>query len=305
MHQLFKSAMIFKLAGPLPAADVVEQALAAAAFVPCTATQDHAIGFVPPREDNGAFLEAVAGQWIARAMIETKTVPGPLVRKKAQEAADQIEATTGRKPGRKEMKALREDALMALLPAAFPKQAPITIWTDPATGLVVLDTASQARADDVVTLLVRAIDGLALTIPATQVTPAAAMTQWLVSEPADWPGDFAVERECELRSNDEEQAAVRFTRHNLVTDEVRRHIAEGKLPTRLALSWDGRLAFVLTDAGCLKKIQFLDGVFDGRDDSDADGFDTDVAIATGELGRMIPALFDAMGGLLQQEGGAA
>lgn len=304
MQQLFKSAMIFKLAGPLPAADVVEQALAAAAFVPCTATQDHAIGFVPPREDNGAFLEAVGGEWILRAMIETKTVPGPLVRKKAKEAADQIEATTGRKPGRKEMKALREDAFMALLPAAFPKQLAVTIWIDRASSLLVLDTASQARADYVVTLLVRAIDGLALTIPQTKVTPASAMTQWLTAEPADWPGDFAVERECELCSTDEEKAAVRFTRHNLVTEEVRRHIAEGKLPTRLALSWDGRLAFVLTDAGNLKKLQFLDGAFDGRDD-DEDGFDADVAIATGELGQMIPALFNAMGGLIQQEGGAA
>lgn len=304
MHQLFKSAMIFKLAGTLPAADVIEQALAAAAFVPCTATQDHAIGFVPPREENGAFLEAVAGQWIARAMIETKTVPGPLVRKKAQEAADQIEATTGRKPGRKEMKGLREDALMALLPAAFPKQTAVTVWIDRASGLLVLDTASQARADEVVTLLVRAIDGLALSLPQTKVTPASAMTQWLTAEPEDWPEGFAVERECDLCGSDEEKAVVRFTRHNLVTDEVRRHIAEGKLPTRLALSWEGRLAFVLTDAGNLKKLQFLDGAFDGRDDAE-DGFDADVAIATGELGKMIPALFDAMGGLMQQEGGAA
>lgn len=302
---IFKSATIFRLPpGQQLDAQKVEQALAAAAFVPCTATQDHAIGFVPPREGNGAFLEAVAGQWIARAMIETKTVPGPVVRKKADEAAAQIEATTGRKPGRKEMKQLREDALMALLPAAFPKQLAVTIWIDRAAGLLVLDTASQARADDVVSLLVRAIDGLALSLPQTKVTPVSAMVQWLTAEAAfEWPDGFCVERECELCSTDEEKAAVRFTRHNLVTDEVRRHIAEGKLPTRLALSWEGRLAFVLTDAGCLKKIQFLDGAFDGRDDDD--GFDADVAIATGELGKMIPALFDAMGGLLQQEGGAA
>ena len=55
----------------------------------------------------------------------------------------------------------------------------------------------------------------------------------------------------------------------------------------------------------LRKIEFLDGVFDGRDANAADGFDADVALATGELKVLIPALVEALGGEVALEGGAA
>jgi len=35
------------------------------------------------------------------------------------------------------------------------------------------------------------------------------------------------------------------------------------LPTRLALTWDSRLSFVLTEGMQLKKLSFLDVVFEG------------------------------------------
>jgi recombination associated protein RdgC len=56
------------------------------------------------------------------------------------------------------------------------------------------------------------------------------------------------------------------------------------------------VAFTLTDAMRLKKISFLDGVV--GDDAD-DGFDADVALATGELAPMIAALVEALGGELE------
>jgi recombination associated protein RdgC len=102
----------------------------------------------------------------------------------------------------------------------------------------------------------------------TTVTPQTAMTAWLSAQsPEEWPESFHVERECELKSGDEEKSVVRFNRHNLATDEVRKHIAEGKLPTRVAMSWEGRVGFVLTESMTLKKIAFLDGVFDDRSDN--------------------------------------
>jgi recombination associated protein RdgC len=60
------------------------------------------------------------------------------------------------------------------------------------------------------------------------------------------------------------------------------------------------VSFVLTDQMVLKKIEFLDGVYEGHppgNHRDADeAFDADAAIATGELIRLIPDLLDALGG---------
>jgi recombination associated protein RdgC len=109
-----------------------------------------------------------------------------------------------------------------------------------------------------------------------------------------------VDRECELKAADESKAVVRYTRHPLDTDEVSQHIADGKVPTRLALTWNDRISFVLTEALTLKKMAFLDVVLEDAPmtagDRADDHFDADVSIATGELSRMLPALIEALGG---------
>jgi recombination associated protein RdgC len=249
--------------------------------------------------DHGPLVESVAGQRILRLQIETKSVPGAAVREKAQQEADRIEAATGRKPGKRETKTLREDALLALLPSAIALRSSVWVWIDLAHGWLVTDASSQGKLDEVVTALVRALDGLVITSPQTASSPRVAMTRWLsATTPDEWPGGFAVERECELKSIYEEKSSVKFTRHNLATDEVRRHIAEGKLPTRLAMSWEGRISFVLTESLQVKKVNYLEGVFDGRPDEGENGFDADVALSTGELQRMLPELIQALGGEL-------
>ncbi|MBD3894223.1 recombination-associated protein RdgC [Hydrogenophaga sp.] len=298
---MFKNVTIYRLPpGWAPALPELEAALQAAAFQACGATQDKSVGWIAPRgQAHGALVESVAGQRILQLQIETKSVPGSVLRDKAQQAADEIEARSGRKPGKKELKALREDALLALLPQAFARQMQVWVWIDPENGWLVTDASSQGKADEVISALVRACDGLSLDLLQTQLSPQSAMAQWLLASSAnEWPSGFVVERECELKSSDEEKSTVKFTRHPLLTDEVRQHISEGKLPTRLALSWEGRIGLLLSESLQLKKITFLDGVFDDRPMDSESGFDTDVALATGELRQLIPALLQALGGPL-------
>lgn len=302
---MFKNVTLFRLApGWAPTLDDMETALDAARFTPCGATQDKSFGWVEPRgQAHGPLVESVDGQRILRFQIETKAVPGALVREKAQEAADHIEATTGRKPRKKETKALREDALLALLPQAFARRSQVWVWIDLEHGWLVTDAGSQGKNDEVLSSLVQCFSGFSAALLNTAMTPQTAMTQWLLAEtPDDWPAGLAVERECELKSHDEEKSVVRFTRHHLLNDEVRKHIAEGKLPTRLALSWEGRIGFVMTESMQLKKLSFLEGVFEDRPATEGeDRFDTDVALSTGELRQLMPALIEALGGELSSD----
>jgi recombination associated protein RdgC len=229
-----------------------------------------------------------------RLTVEQRVLPAAVVRRASEERAAQIERATGRKPGKKQTKEIRDEVTLELLPQAFTRQASIGVWLNPVQRLLMIDAASPAKADLAVTALVKAVDGLALTLLQTVQSPAAAMSEWLSSgEP---PAGFSVDRECELKSADESQASVRYARHPLDIDEVRRHIAEGKLPTRLALTWNGRVSLLLTDAMHVKKIGFVDGVFDGARSGADDAFDADAALATGELGRLVPDLIAALGG---------
>lgn len=299
---MFKSLIAYRIS-PLWPADLaaIEEALAKSPFIECGATQQKSAGWVPPRgEAHGALVESIGGQWIARLMTETKSVPGDVLARKVKEKAARIEQETGRKPGRKESKELKDEALLDLLPMAFTKQGSMWVWIDTESRLLVLDTSSQGRADEVVSLLVESLPGLAVSLINTQTSPQAAMAHWLATQ--EPPVGFSIDRECELKSADEAKAVVRYARHPLDIEEIQAHIAAGKLPTKLALTWDDRVSFMLTEGMQLKKVAFLDTVFEGTKADDG-GFDTDVAIATGELVKLIPDLIEALGG--EAESGVA
>ncbi len=292
---MFKNLIIYRIAQAWATSlEQVEEALAKTPFIECGATQEKSLGWVPPRgEAHGALAEAVAGQWILRFFSETKAIPADVLARKVKEKAARIEQETGRKPGKKETKELKDEARLDLLPMAFTKQASNFVWIDTAAHLLVIDASSQARADEIVTLLVESLPGLSVSLLNTQTSPQAAMAHWLKEQ--EPPTGFTVDRECELKSASEEKSVVRYGRHPLDIAEVQAHIDAGKLPTKLALTWDDRVSFVLTEGGQLKKLSFLDTVFEGTK-SDDGGFDADVAIATGELVNLIPDLIEALGG---------
>jgi recombination associated protein RdgC len=237
-------------------------------------------------------------------MTERKLLPGSVVKERSAEIAARLEQERGYKPGRREAKDIRDQATQELLPLAFTKRTRTAVWIDPKAGLLALDAGTAAAADAVVSLLVKALPGFAVLPLLTQQSPAGCMAAWLAEGQA--PGALALERECELKSADEMRSAVRYARHALDTDEVKQHIAAGKRPTRLALSWNERVAFTLTDALQLKKIEFLDAALEGRDGvAEDEAFDADAAIATGELRRLIPELIEALGGEQERPGAAA
>ncbi|MDD5029663.1 MAG: recombination-associated protein RdgC [Rhodoferax sp.] len=293
---MFKNIILYRIDASWSAsATQVEDSLQAGRFVECGASQEKSLGWIEPRgQTNGPLLESVAGQWIAKLMVETKALPASVVNRKAQERAAHIEATTGRKPGKKETRDLRDDTRLALLPQAFTKQSSVLVWIDREAQLLLLDAASQARADEVVTLLVQALPGFAVTLVNTQTSPAVAMADWLLSQES--PSGFSVDYECELKAADESKAVVRYARHRLDIEEVQQHVKQGKLPTRLAMTWTDRVSFVLTEGLQLKKLAFLDVVFDSASSAKDDDFDTDVALATGELCKLLPDLLAALGG---------
>jgi recombination associated protein RdgC len=293
---VFKNVIMYRIgAGWSATVAQIEESLDRARFVECGASQEKSIGWTEPRgEAHGPLVESVNGQLILKLMIETRALPGSVITKKANERVAQIEATTGRKPGKKETREIKDDIKLELMPLAFSKESSVRVWIDPAADLLVIDAGSQGRADEVVTMLVKCLSGLAVALIDTKVSPTAAMSEWLITQ--EPPAGFTVDRECELKAADESKAVVRYTRHPLDTDEVKAHVESGKLPTKLALTWDSRVSFMLTEGLQVKKLVFLDVVFDGASSGKDDGFDADTLIATSELSKLLPDLLEALGG---------
>jgi recombination associated protein RdgC len=294
---MFKNIFIFKISQAHALADI-EASLQAGAFQPISATQEKSIGWVSPRgQDHGALYETVAGHGFLKLMIETKTVPGESVARVLDEKVKQIEQSTGRKPGKKERRELKDDIRLSLLPMAFTKRSACLMWINHQDGYIVIEASSQGKADTALTELGKTFDGLAIQWVNTQTSPVAAMAHWLMEKEA--PEGFSIDRECELKASDESKAVVKYGRHPLDIEEVAQHIRAGKMPTKLALTWNYRVSFVLTEGLQVKKLAILDVVFEesaNKSDTAADHFDADMAITTGELSKMIRALIEALGG---------
>lgn len=296
---MFKNVMVYAVSPAwTQTLASMESGLDKARFVECGLSQEKSIGWTEPRgEPNGPLVESVGGQLILKLMVEVKVLPGSVVARKAQDRIAQLEATTGRKPGKKETRDIKDDIRLALLPQAFTKQGTVSVWIDPKAKRLVIDAASGGKADEVVTMLVKCLDGFAVTLVSTTTSPAVAMAQWLTEQ--EPPSGFSVDRECELKAADESKAVVRYSRHPLDIQEVQAHIESGKQPTRVALTWNSRVSFVLTDALQIRKVAFLDVVFEsatGGSTGKDNGFDADVAIATAELAQLIPDLLLALDG---------
>jgi recombination associated protein RdgC len=301
---MFKNALVYRITQwEVPAFADLEDRLGAQRFAECGASQPQSAGWVEPRgERHAALAESVAGQWILQLCTETKAVPASAVRAQLESEVRKVEDETGRKPRGRRLKELKEGIVHALLPRAFPKRAITPVWVDPQARLVVVGAASVKKADQAVTLLVDALGGGVVLRPLqTALSPAVAMSNWLASRES--PAGFTVDRDCELKQPDSEKSTVRYARHTLDIDEIAGHIGQGKVPTQLALTWNDRVSFVLTEALTLKKLKLVD--VPGQAKPEDKGFDADAAIVTGDLGPMIEALVDALGGEVEHPAAAA
>jgi len=305
---MFKSAILYRIAAAweMSAVASIENALDSARFSHCGPTQAESFGWVEPRgQKHGALIEKIGDHFIFALQSEVRSVPASAIKEAMEARVAAILEQTGRKPGAKEKKDIKEELTLELLPRAFTKTSVTKVWLDPKNKMIVVGAGSISKADKVISALVDAFgaggDGIALALIGTNTSPSTAMSAWLVSQ--EPPYAFTVDRECQLKAPDESKSTVSYSHHTLEIDEVVEHIRHGKVATQLAMTWNSRVSFVLTDTMLLKKIEFLDVVLEGvtKGKGAEDNFDADVAIATGELSSLIPDLLIALDGEMLSE----
>jgi len=299
----FKNLQIYRLPANWDITlEQFEEQLAKKPFHPCASQDMESRGWLAPL-GNEALVHAVGGQWLVALGFEHRLLPSAVVKQEADERAEELAEQQGYKLGRKQMKELREQITQELLPRAFTRRRRLFAWIDPVNGWLVVDAASQSKAEDLIEQLRHSLDRFPLTLLRTERSPMSAMADWLAGGEA--PAGFTIDQDCELRSIAEDKAAVRYVRHPLEGDEVKGHLEAGKLPTRLALTFDDRISFVLTEKLEIKRLDFLDIVRDQLGEADKDDaeavFNAEFALMTGELSHLLPAVVEALGGEIGDE----
>ena len=296
----FRNLQIYRLPTPwqIDLAKLEEQ-LARGTFARCASHEPMSRGWVPPRKD-GALIYSNNRQWLISLTVEQRLLPAGVVNDEVQERAQKITEEQGYPPGRKALRELKERVTEELMPRAFTRKRSTPVWIDPQNGWLIVDASSQAKAEEVIEYLRFCLDELPLQLLHTEVSPQAAMADWLAS--GNPPAGFTIDRDCELKAISEEKSAVRYIRHPLgdeVGNEIKAHLAAGQRPTKLALTWDERISFVLTENLEIKRLTFLDLLKEEANkaaENAEDQFDADFALMTGELVRFLTDLVAALGG---------
>ena len=293
----FKNLKLYRLAASWNlTADQVEQALEKQAFRGSNSLEMQTLGWLPPRE-NGGLVHTVNGQMLLNLRVDKKLLPTTVVNQVAKARAADIEEQQGYKPGRKQMKEIKERVTDELLPKAFSVYRDTRVWIDPVNRWVAIDAAASAKADEVLGILAKCIDPFQVESLYVAQSPAAAMTGWLAADEA--PANLVIDQDTELRASGESRAAIRYVKHSIDADDVRRHIQSGKQCTRLALTWADLVSFVLTEGLDIKRIAPLDVLKENTDTvatNDDEKFDGDMMLMTGELAKLIDDVVAALGG---------
>lgn len=293
----FKNIFIYRLPADCTVTAVtLQEKLAQKPLQPCSGLDKQSRGWVSCRGDD-RLVHAANGQILFALGVEQKLLPATIINRFAKERVADIEAQQGYKVGRKELKDIKEAITEELLPRAFAIQRTTYAWLDPVNGFLIIDAASIVKAEELLEFLNKTLDELPVKPLHTELSPVAAMTDWLAGENA--PAGFTIDRELELRATGESKATVRYANHALEGEEILAHIAAGKRATRLGLTWNDRISFVLTEQLQIKRLEFLDIIKEESTtlaDTADEMFDLDFTLMTGELARMLTDLTCALGG---------
>jgi len=297
MSTWFKNLQIYSLApGWTMTAAQVEEALAKHPLLPVNSASMQSQGWVAPSP--GASLVYSQGKQLLIALgIEHRMLPGSVINRVLKQKAAELEQQQGFAPGRKQLRDLKDLVIDELRPRAFIRSRTVRAWLDFEHGYFIVDTSSPKLAEDLGTVLRADLGDLPAVPLDTRDAPSAAMTAWLAT--GSNPPMFLVQDDCELLADNPTKSTVRYVRHGLDGPELKSLIGGGKIVTRVGLSWRERLSLVLTDKLVVKRVRFLDVSEDdaaGGKKNDADAFDVDFTLMTGELSLLIADLVAALGG---------
>jgi recombination associated protein RdgC len=297
----FKNLLVYRLTQDIPFdAQALETALATKPARPCASQELTTYGFVAPfgKGEDAPLVHVSQDFMLISARKEERILPGSVVRDAVKEKVEEIEAEQMRKVYKKERDQIKDEIIQAFLPRAFIRRSATFAAIAPKQGLILVNSASPKRAEDLLSTIREVIGSLPVRPLNVKNAPAAVMTEWVKTQKA--ADDFFVLDECELRDTHEDGGTVRCKRQDLTSDEIQLHLSTGKQVTQLSLAWQDKISFVLDDKMVVKRLRFEELLTDEAEenggDDDLGQQDASFTLMMLTFGEFLPALFEALGG---------
>jgi recombination associated protein RdgC len=285
----------------------LEQQLGSRTLQPVSPLEMMSRGWVAPAP-SGRLVHTVARQQMLALAADQRLLPASVVRQVVKDRAEALAQEQGFPVGRRQMRQLKMTVSDELRPRAFTRRRVTRAWLDPDGRWFGVDASGAPRAEEVGEVLRDTLGTFAIEPVDTERPPHVAMASWVRS--GDAPLRFAIDQDLELQAADRSKATIRYTRHPLDGKQIQAHLQNGMTVTRLGLTWNDRVSFVLTDKLHVKRIQFLEmqgeAAEDGASEIDAaQRFDAEFLLMAGQLSAMLGELVEALGGEVARDRAAA
>ncbi|MFO0453579.1 MAG: recombination-associated protein RdgC [Pseudomonadota bacterium] len=302
----FKNLVVYRLPADwdLSPCDL-EERLQRRRLQPCGPLEMLSRGWVAPAAGE-RLVHTVGLQQLFALGVDQRLLPASVIRQEVTERADLLEQEQGFPVGRRQLRELKLRVADEMRPRAFVRRRVTRAWLDPAGRWFCVEAAGAPRAEELVEMLRETLGTFPITPVDTEHAPHLAMAAWLRA--GDAPLRFTIDQDLELQGAAPSKALVRYARHPLDGKPVQQHLQDGLQPTRLGLTWNDRVSFVLTTKLQVKRIDFLEVQDEAADggETDAQGqFDADFAMMAGELAALLADLVVALGGKSAREQAAA
>lgn len=296
----FKNLRVYTFAKPLAQTfEEIETALADKLFEPCGSMEKARLGWVSPLGREGEMLSHVQGNYLMLCCQKQKRLlPAAVINEATDEKVAELEERQGRKIYRKEKRQIRDDVFVTLLPRAFTRNQQTFAYLSLADNLLVVNSGSAPKAEELLTLLRDTLGSLPVEIPTTSRAPADVMTRWLREQHGS--DNFVIDEECELFNPIDGSNVVRCKGQDLFSEEIQTHLGAGKQVKSLGVTWNSAVSCVISEDLAVKRVKFV-GMNEEREQGEAESevekFDQEFAVMTLQLSGFFTDFFQAFGGI--------
>ncbi|MEY0596017.1 recombination-associated protein RdgC [Providencia manganoxydans] len=294
-----KNLIIYRITRDIDFNNLEEQLLPLK-YKPCSSLDMSQFGFIPPLGigKSECLTHRVNDQMLISLYKEEKMLPTPVINNALNKKIEKLEADQGRRLKKTERQAIKDEVIQELLPRAFSKYTRFDVWVNLTDGFIAALVSSPRRAEDCFALLRKALGSLPV-VPLTMKDPIElTLTEWVRS--GQLPKGFVFGEQSEMKAILEEGGIAKYTKQDLVSDEIQTNIEAGKLVTKLSLGYEDRVTFCIDDSFILSKLKFDAAFSEKNDDIGMEDynqrFDADFFLIISELNILIKALIGSLGG---------
>jgi recombination associated protein RdgC len=300
----FKNLKVYQFTNTFDLSDQqLEEQLANACFSPCSKHQLGSYGWTSPlgklsNKPEQMLTHATKDFVLFCAKEEQKLLPAAVINELLVEKVEDLEQKEGHKIGKKQKDQLKEELVIDLLPRAFSRNYRNFAYIDRLNQLLIVDAASNNKAEQLTEFLRKTIGSLAIVPLKVNKPIELLLTSWL-SE-AELPSQLITGNSCELKDPAEDGGVIRCSKHDLNSDEIKNHIEAGKMVTKIALTWQDKIEFILQDDLAIKRVRLTDTLLekiDNESSGDEDAiasFDADFTLMALEFSKFIPDLLSLL-----------